>query len=106
MTDDLVDTALALAQLCGSVEALSTRITSITCVDLVSLFLAREDNLVGVDDDDVVTSVNMRCVGQLILDGQNFGNAGSQTASSQSCSINDIPFASDVARIGHECCFH
>lgn len=57
MTDDLVDTALALAQLCGSVEALATGITSITCVDLVSLFLAREDNLVGVDDDDVVATV-------------------------------------------------
>ena len=74
MTDDLVDTALALAQLCGSVEALATGITSITCVDLVSLFLAREDNLVGVDDDDVVATVYMRSECGLVLSAKQLGS--------------------------------
>ena len=81
-------------------------ISGVVEVNFLQFFFAGENDFICVDDDDVVTSVNMRCLGRFILAGQNFGNAGSQTANSQSCSINDIPFASDVARIGHECCFH
>ena len=91
MTDDLVDTALALAQLCGSVEALATGITSITCVDLVSLFLAREDNLVGVDDDDVVASVYMRSECGLVLSAKQLGYFRAEAAYNLVAGINHDP---------------
>ena len=67
MTDNLVNTTLTLAQLSGSIESLSAWITSITCVDLVSLLLTREDNLCSVDDDNVVSTIYVRSERWLIL---------------------------------------
>src|SRR5574344_1469386 len=57
MTDYSVSTTFALAQLSWSVETLSARITSITCVYLFGFFLAGEYHLVGVDDDYVVATI-------------------------------------------------
>ena len=71
MLDDALYAERLLAELSGSVEALSTRITSVAGVNLVSLFLAGEDHLLGVDDDDVVSTVLIRSEGWLVLTANN-----------------------------------
>ena len=49
VTKDLVHSVWALAQLSWCVEALTTWITSVTCVNLIGLLLTRENYLSGVD---------------------------------------------------------
>ncbi len=61
VAEDAVHTVGALAQLFRCVETLTTWIASIACVDLVGLLLASEDGLLGIDDDNVVTTVYVRC---------------------------------------------
>ena len=53
-------------------------ISGVVEVNFLQFFFAGENDFICVDDDDVVTSVNMRCVGRFILAGQNFGNAGTR----------------------------
>ena len=60
VTNNLVDTVLAGAELGGSVEALATGIAGVAGVDLIGLFLARETHLVGVNDDYVVPAIGVR----------------------------------------------
>ena len=59
VTKDLIHTVWTLAQLSWSVEALTTRITSVTCVNLICLLLAREYHLSGVDNDYVVHNLHV-----------------------------------------------
>ena len=61
VADDLVHSVLALAQLSRRVETLTTGITSITGVNLISLLLAGEDHLGGIDNDYVDTAIHVRC---------------------------------------------
>ena len=63
----LVDTVLALTQLCRRVETLTARIARVAGVDLVSLFLTSEYHLIGVDKDNVVAAVDVRSESWLVL---------------------------------------
>lgn len=63
----LVDAVWTCAQVGRRIETLTAWITSIACVNLVSLFLARELNLGCVDDDHVVTAVYVRCEAGLVF---------------------------------------
>ena len=73
MTKDLVHSVGTLAQLCRSVEALATGITSVTCVNLISLLLAGEHHLGGVDNDYVVTTIYMWSESRLVLAAEQLG---------------------------------
>jgi len=48
-------------------ETLSARITGVANVNTISHLAALEDNLLGVDDDDVVTAVNVRGEPRFVL---------------------------------------
>lgn len=67
VTKDLIHTVWTLAQLSWSVEALTTRITSVTCVNLISLFLTREYSLCCIDNDYVVTTIYVWSESWLVL---------------------------------------
>ena len=67
VTEHLLYTVGLLTELGRSVEALTAGITSVAGVNLVGLFLAGELHLGGVDDDHIVTTVNMRSEGGLVL---------------------------------------
>ena len=73
VTDNLIHAIFALAQLSGCVEALATGVTSITCVNLVSFFLASENRLSGIDDDDIVSTVYMRSECGFVLSAEQLG---------------------------------
>lgn len=91
VTDDLVCTVLALAQLGRSVETLSARITSITGVHLVGFFLASEYHLSGIDDDNIVTTVYVRSEVRFVLSTQNLGNLRAKTANYLVCGVDNNP---------------
>lgn len=91
VADDSVSTVLALAQLGGSVEALTARITSITCVNLVSLFLACEYHFSGIDDDYVVTAVYVGSEIGFVLSTEELGNLRAKTTDNLVCGIDNDP---------------
>ena len=72
VTDNLVHAVRTLAKLCGSVEALTAWIASITSVDLVSFLLAGENCLCSVDDNNVVAAVYVRSESRLVLSADEF----------------------------------
>src|ERR1035438_136744 len=47
---------------------------------LLGLLLAREDDLLGIDDDNKVAGIQMRSIDGFILPSQNIGSLGRQTA--------------------------
>ena len=56
-------------------ETLSAWITSVTNVNTISHLAAFEDNLLCVDDDDVVTAVNMRSESRFVLAAKDKSNS-------------------------------
>ena len=91
---------LAIEHILGRSETLSTGITGVTDVHFVSQLLAREADLVGVDDDDVVTTVHVRREIRFVLATEDKGNAGSETTQHLIGRINNVPFFLDGTAIG------
>jgi hypothetical protein len=56
------------------------------------LLLAREDDLLGVQDDDVVARVDVRRVGRLVAAADDVGQLDGEAAQHLPFGINEIPF--------------
>ncbi len=72
-------------------ESLSTRITCVMNINAICHLVALEGYLLGIDDDDVVTAVNVRSVSRLGLATEDKSDAGCKTTKCQIGSINDNP---------------
>ena len=81
----------ALKNLLRRGKTLSTRISGVTSVNLVGHLLTLEGNLLSIDDDDIVTAINMRRVASFGLATKDKSNACCKTAKCQIGSINDDP---------------
>ena len=92
MLQDALCTEGLLAQLGRRVEALATGIARVASVHLVGLFLTREDNLLGIDDNYVVATVLVRSEGGLVLSANNLCDLRSKTAYHLVGSVNHEPF--------------
>jgi len=84
----------------GLVDA--TRIAGVAIVGLLRGFFTRETNLVGVDDDDVITRINVRREFRLVLAAQTQGNLSREAAKNLVRAIDHIPVALDFKRLGRE----
>ena len=92
-----------LAQLSGCVEALATGIARVAGVNLVGLFLTSKDNLLGVDDDNVVTTVLVRSEGGLVLTADNLSHFRGEAAYTWSvASMTTHSFCSRAASLDTE----
>src|SRR5262245_50887083 len=70
----------------------------------LALGLARADvELGGVDDDHVITSVDVRRPGRLVLAPQQRGDLGRETTEHGAVGVDDVPRALDVGGLGAEC---
>ena len=72
-------------------KTLSTRISGVTSVNLVGHLLAFESHLFSIDNDDIVTAINVRGEPWFVLATEDKSNAGCKTAKCQIGSINDDP---------------
>jgi hypothetical protein len=77
--------------LLGSRETLSTRITGVTNVNAIVHLVTLEGNLLGVDDDDVVTAIHVRSVARFGLAAEDKSNPGCKTAKRKIRGIDDDP---------------
>ena len=66
----------------------------------MSPFLSGEANLVGVDDDDVVATLNVGRVAGLVFATENEGNFCTKTAEHLVGSVNNDPVAFNVCCVG------
>ena len=79
-------------------EALAAGVSGVTRVDLVGHFVARELHLLRVDDDDVVTAVDVGCVAGLVLASEDLRDLRCKTSQYLVRSVDDDPF------LGHRRC--
>ena len=61
-------------------------------VNLVGHFLAGESDFVRIDDDDVVTTIEMRSVIRFCFTSEDAGNGGGQSTNNHLLGINNNPF--------------
>ena len=90
----MFDNALGVLveHLAGRGKALTAGVTRVADVNLVGHFLAGEANLIGVDDDHVVSAVNVRGeVGFVFAANQGCNLAGQPTKHFALC-VNHNPF--------------
>ncbi len=82
----------------GSRYALDpTGIAGVAIIDFVGELLAREPHLIRIDDDDIVTAINVRGVAWLVLAAQNVGDDRSHTAHDQTIGIDQMPLLFDFS---------
>ena len=75
---------------------LITYVTSVTCVDLFALFVTTKDNFFSVDDDDIVTSINVRSEDWLVLATELVRCLNGNLTENLVLGIDDVPLALDV----------
>lgn len=72
-------------------EPLSAGISGVTGVNTVGHLISLEGHLLGVDNDDVVTTVNVGGETGFGLATKDKSNAGSETTKSEICSVKHYP---------------
>lgn len=75
----------------GGGIALTARIAGVAGVDLIGHLFPRETYFVCVDDDDVVTAVNVGSVAGFVLTAQDFGYLRSESAQRCVCRVDEVP---------------
>lgn len=80
-----------LHQSLGSILTLTAGVTGVVIINTISHLFAGEDNLVGVDDDNVVATSYVRRVAGLVLAAENFRNFRAEAAEYLVGSIDNHP---------------
>ena len=80
-----------LHQLLGRGEALATGITRVADILLLSPLLAGHDDLVGVDDNNIVTAIHVRREIRFVLSAQDLRDLGAQASQNLVGSIDYYP---------------
>ena len=75
-------------------------VAGVPVVLLVLVFLAGEHDLLGVDDDDVVTGVDVRGVGRLVLAAEAIGDDRCEAADNQPVRVDHNPLLFHLAGFG------
>lgn len=73
-------------------NALTAGIACVAEVLVIGPFFACEDNFVGIDDDDIVSTFYKRRVAGLVFATENLGHFRAKSAEVLSCSVDKHPF--------------
>ena len=107
--DGLFDDALgelALEDLARRALLDAAGIARVAVVDLVVVLIAGEDDLVGVDDDDVVTAIDVRRVDGFVLALEARGDESGEPADDETVGVDQDPLLlhlAGLATIGRHC---
>ena len=98
----MFDNALGVLvkHLAGRGKALTAGVTRVADVNLVGHFLAGEANLVGIDDDHVVSAVNVRGEVGFVFTPDHGGNLAGQTTQNLVFSIHNNPLLRHRVAVG------
>src|SRR5437868_13487812 len=78
----------------------AARIASVLVVNLVFAFGAGEDDLVGIDDDDVVTAIDMGCVDRSMFALEARRDESGEAADNEPFGIDENPLLLHRGRLG------
>ncbi len=70
-------------------------VARMTVIDLLLALAAGESHLLGIDDDDIVTAIEMRREQGLVLAAQAIGDNGGKAPDDQAVGIDQDPFLVD-----------
>ncbi len=103
--DSTLDEKLGMALAAGgeSLGLVATDVTGEAHVSLLHVFFATDANLVGIDDDDEITRINMRGENSFALAAQKVGGLHGHMAEMLVSSVDDPPIALDLARFCRKC---
>lgn len=79
---------------------LTAGITTVREIDLVIHLFAGKADLSGVDNDDVVTAIHVRCEAGLVLAHQQVGHTRRKAANNLAFRVDDMPFPSPFRVLG------
>ena len=96
---------LALAKLLGSLDFLAANVTRVAGVNLLRFLVSSKDHFVCVDDDDVVTCIDVWGEDGLVLATEEACGLDGNLTEHFVGGIDDIPLALDVGSFGRKC-FH
>ena len=74
----------------------ATGITGMSIVALLFVFVAGEDNFLGVDTDDEIAAINMGCKDRLVLASEELGNLGRYATHRLSVQVDQVPGPFDL----------
>jgi hypothetical protein len=83
----------AAEEVLGDLFLLSTGITGEVDVDFVFQFVTREDDLLGVNDNDKVAAIDVGGVVGFVLAPEDGGNFGTHATNGLISTVHDIPVA-------------
>ena len=86
-----------LAHLVWSLDSLAADVTGVTGVDLVLLLTAAKFSVLGVDDDDKVTGIDVRRKNRLVLSAEETGCLHGDFSDDLVPSIDNMPRTLDVS---------
>ena len=93
------------AQALGAVAVVATDESGEAGVFLIDLFFTGEDGLFRVDDNDMITVINVRGVGDFVFATQEIGGLDGDGTNNAFVGVNDEPFPGLFFVLGGEC-FH
>lgn len=94
--------ATAAADVLWSLNLLTADVAGVAGVDLLGLLGSGEAGFVGVDDDDEVTSIDVRRENWLMFAAENAGDFDGDATNDLVSGIDDEPFAFDVCWFGRK----
>src|SRR5690606_2242187 len=77
----------------------STGVTTVAVDVLVRALVARQSNLVRVDDDDEIATVHVGRVCRLVLAAQEGRRGDGESTQDDVLGIDDVPLTGDVSRL-------
>src|SRR5699024_1082296 len=83
-----------------------TYVSGVSVVHFILCFVTTQSNFLSVDDDYVVTCINVRCACWFVLASKDRCNFCGKTAECLSLCIDNIPFTLNVSFVGHKCLTH
>jgi hypothetical protein len=93
---------LALHDHAGGLLLDAAGIAGVAVVDLVGVLIAREHHLVGVDDDDVVTAVDVRGVDGPVLALEAEGDESGEPTDDETLGVDQNPLLHHLGRLSDE----
>ena len=78
-------------------------VAGVPAIKLLRPFLARQDNLVGIHNDDVIAGINVGRVEGFVLAAKNFGDLAGEAAQDFVLRIDDVPIGNDVFLADGDC---
>ncbi|SKV92714.1 Uncharacterised protein [Mycobacteroides abscessus subsp. abscessus] len=79
--------------------AQTARETRVTVSELVGELVAAEGDLLCIDDDDEIATIDVRCEGRLVLAAQQICCLNGKTAEHHIRGVDDVPSPGDVTRL-------